>query len=171
MTFTPSDIKTLREKTGAGMMDCKKALQETGDIDKAIDWLRKKGVNTAQKKSSRSASDGLITIQTNKESGVIIEINSETDFVAKNENFQDFSLKIAQHCLKNKISSIEMLSSSKLETGISINDELTNIIAKLGENIVIKRLDLLVQKDMFFQKYLHNSVSLNSGKAGCFNVL
>ena len=91
MTFTAADIKTLREKTGAGMMDCKKALSETdGTIESAIEWLRKNGINTAQKKSSRSATDGLINVSIDGNSGVIIEINAETDFVARNENFQKF---------------------------------------------------------------------------------
>ena len=99
MSFSAQDIKKLREKTGAGMMDCKKALQETGEIDKAIDWLRKKGINTAQKKSLRSASDGLITVDIIDNIGVILEINSETDFVAKNEVFQNFCESISTLCL------------------------------------------------------------------------
>ena len=102
MSFSAQDIKKLREKTGAGMMDCKKALQETGEIDKAIDWLRKKGINTAQKKSLRSASDGLITVDIIDNIGVILEINSETDFVAKNEVFQNFCESISTLCIKKK---------------------------------------------------------------------
>ena len=103
MSFSSEDIKKLRDKTGAGMMDCKKALDETKDIDKAIDWLRKKGINTAQKKSERSATDGLITIKIENNTGVILEINSETDFVAKNENFQEFCETISSLCAKNNI--------------------------------------------------------------------
>ena len=102
MSFSAQDIKKLREKTGAGMMDCKKALQETGEIDKAIDWLRKKGINTAQKKSLRSASDGLVTVDIIDNIGVILEINSETDFVAKNEVFQNFCESISTLCIKKK---------------------------------------------------------------------
>ena len=91
MNLSPAIIKELREKSGAGMMDCKKALDESGgDVEKAIEWLRKKGINTAQKKSSRSASDGLITVKIDEDKGIIIEVNAETDFVARNENFQQF---------------------------------------------------------------------------------
>ena len=167
MSFTPEDIKKLRNKTGAGMMDCKKALDETKDIDKAIDWLRKKGINTAQKKSERSASDGLITIKIEDNTGVILEINSETDFVAKNENFQDFCEITSSLCAKKKIKSLDDLLDSTFESsGNKVKDELTNLISKLGENIVIKRLKLLDDQNLKLQKYLHNSVSENSGKLG-----
>ena len=87
--ITAAEVNKLRKSTGAGMMDCKKALDESnGDVNKAVEWLRKKGINTAQKKSSRSASDGLVTVNINEEAGVILEVNAETDFVARNENFQ-----------------------------------------------------------------------------------
>ena len=167
MSFTSEDIKKLRNKTGAGMMDCKKALDESKDIDKAIDWLRKKGINTAQKKSERSASDGLITIKIEDNTGVILEINSETDFVAKNENFQDFCEITSSLCAKKKIKSLDDLLDSTFESsGNKVKDELTNLISKLGENIVIKRLKLLDDQNLKLQKYLHNSVSENSGKLG-----
>ena len=117
MSNDPDKIKNLREKTGAGMMDCKKALEESnGDIEIAIEWLRKKGINTAEKKSSRDASDGLVTVMTRDNSGVIIEINSETDFVARNENFQEFCSQLSNLCLDKKISSIEELMKSKIFT-------------------------------------------------------
>ncbi len=167
MSFTAEDIKKLRNKTGAGMMDCKKALDETKDIDKAIDWLRKKGINTAQKKSERSASDGLITIKIEENTGVILEINSETDFVAKNENFQEFCEITSSLCAKNKIKSLDDLLDSTYESSSNkVKDELTNLISKLGENIVIKRLKLFDDPNLKLQKYLHNSVSENSGKLG-----
>ena len=173
MSFSAQDIKKLREKTGAGMMDCKKALQETGEIDKAIDWLRKKGINTAQKKSLRSASDGLITVDIIDNIGVILEINSETDFVAKNEVFQNFCESISTLCIKKKINSVKILIDSTFsDSGQTVKEELTNLISKLGENIIIKRLNL-IDKNCFLQKYLHNSVSNNSGKLGvllCFKV-
>ena len=173
MSFSAQDIKKLREKTGAGMMDCKKALQETGEIDKAIDWLRKKGINTAQKKSMRSASDGLITVNITDNIGVILEINSETDFVAKNEVFQSFCESISNLCIKEKINSVDLLMDSTFsDKGLSVKDELTNLISKLGENIIIKRLNF-IDKNCFLQKYLHNSVSHNSGKLGvllCFKA-
>ncbi len=167
MSFTAEDIKKLRNKTGAGMMDCKKALDETKDIDKAIDWLRKKGINTAQKKSERSATDGLITIKIEDNVGVILEINSETDFVAKNENFQKFCEITSELCTKNEIQNLDDLLVSTFEnSGNKVDDELTNLISKLGENIVIKRLKLVNDPNLKLQKYLHNSVSDNSGKLG-----
>ena len=167
MSFSPEDIKKLRDKTGAGMMDCKKALDETKDIDKAIDWLRKKGINTAQKKSERSATDGLITIKIVNNTGVILEINSETDFVAKNENFQEFCETISSLCAKNNIHDLNNLLDSTFDnSGNKVKDELTNLISKLGENIVIKRLEIINDENLKLQKYLHNSVSENSGKLG-----
>ena len=167
MSFSPEDIKKLRDKTGAGMMDCKKALDETKDIDKAIDWLRKKGINTAQKKSERSATDGLITIKIENNVGVILEINSETDFVAKNENFQEFCETISSLCAKNNIHDLNNLLDSTFDnSGNKVKDELTNLISKLGENIVIKRLEIINDENLKLQKYLHNSVSENSGKLG-----
>ena len=167
MSFSSEDIKKLRDKTGAGMMDCKKALDETKDIDKAIDWLRKKGINTAQKKSERSATDGLITIKIVNNTGVILEINSETDFVAKNENFQEFCETISSLCAKNNIHDLNNLLDSTFDnSGNKVKDELTNLISKLGENIVIKRLEIINDENLKLQKYLHNSVSENSGKLG-----
>ena len=167
MSFTPEDIKKLRNKTGAGMMDCKKALDETNDIEKAVDWLRKKGINTAQKKSERSATDGLVTIKIEEGTGVILEINSETDFVAKNEYFQEFCEVTSMLCVKNNIENIDDLLDSSFEnSGNKVKDELTNLISKLGENIVIKKLKLVNDPKLRLQKYLHNSVSENSGKLG-----
>ena len=167
MSFTPEDIKKLRNKTGAGMMDCKRALDETKDIEKAVDWLRKKGINTAQKKSERSATDGLVTIKIADSIGVILEINSETDFVAKNEYFQEFCETTSMLCVKNHIENIDDLLDSSFEnSGNKVKDELTNLISKLGENIVIKKLKLVNDPKLKLQKYLHNSVSENSGKLG-----
>ena len=164
----------MRIKTGAGMMDCKKALDETNDIEKAVEWLRKKGINTAQKKSERSATDGLITIKIEDNTGVILEINSETDFVAKNEHFQEFCENTSTLCVKNKIQNIDDLFESSFENSDkNVKVELTNLISKLGENIVIKRLELVNDPKLKLQKYLHNSVSENSGKLGVllsFNV-
>jgi len=167
MSFTPQDIKKLREITGAGMMDCKEALNETsGDIEKATDWLRKKGINTAQKKSGRSASDGLITIDNREKKGIIVEINSETDFVAKNENFQNFCKNIALICIENEINSLDTLMESRFDEKNLVKDELTNLVSKIGENIVIRRLNYIFQDENYIQTYLHNSVSDKSGKIG-----
>ena len=168
MSVKPENIKLLREKTGAGMMDCKSALKETdGDLEKAEDWLRKKGINTAQKKSAREASEGLITVSINNSSGVIVEINSETDFVARNENFQKFCLDITNLCLIKKINDVESLLKVDFDdSGNTVENELTNVISKLGENIVIKKLNYEFHEGNFFQKYLHNAISDNSGKIG-----
>ena len=129
--------------------------------------VEKKGINTAQKKSERSATDGLITIKIDDSTGVILEINSETDFVAKNENFQEFCEIISSLCAKNKIHNLDDLLESTYESsGNKVKDELTNLISKLGENIVIKRLKIIDDPNLKLQKYLHNSVSENSGKLG-----
>ena len=168
MNLTPAIIKELREKSGAGMMDCKKALDESGgDVEKAIEWLRKKGISTAQKKSSRSASDGLITAKIDGNKGIIIEVNAETDFVARNENFQKFCDELALTGLKNEVENVESLLNHKfLDSNQTVQENLTNLISKLGENIVIRKLEYINEKSGFLEKYLHNSINLNSGKIG-----
>ena len=168
MNLSPAIIKELREKSGAGMMDCKKALDESGgDVEKAIEWLRKKGINTAQKKSLRSATDGLITVKIDKDKGIIIEVNAETDFVARNENFQKFCDELAFTGLKNNVESVESLLKCKfLDSNQTVQENLTNLISKLGENIVIRRLEYINEKSGSLEKYLHNSINLNSGKIG-----
>ncbi len=168
MNLTPAIIKELREKSGAGMMDCKKALDESGgNVEKAIEWLRKKGINTAQKKSARSASDGLITVKIDENKGVIIEVNAETDFVARNENFQKFCNALAITSLKNEVGNVERLLNCKfLDSNETVQENLTNLISKLGENIVIRKLEYIDEKSGFLQKYLHNSINLDSGKIG-----
>ena len=130
MNLTPAIIKELREKSGAGMMDCKKALDESGgDVEKAIEWLRKKGISTAQKKSSRSASDGLITAKIDGNKGIIIEVNAETDFVARNENFQKFCDELALTGLKNEVENVESLLNYKfLDSNQTVQENLTNLI-------------------------------------------
>lgn len=167
-------IKDLRLKTGAGMMDCKKALLEVdGDLEGAIDWLRKKGINTAQKKSDRSASEGLITVIKKEDAACIIEINSETDFVARNKEFQDFCVLISQTILNYKIKDINNLIKSKVfNSNQTVENSLTEIIAKIGENILIKRFDYIHHNENhIIQKYVHNSVNDNSGKIGVLLTL
>ena len=129
--------------------------------------VEKKRYKHSSKKSERSASDGLITIKIEDNTGVILEINSETDFVAKNENFQEFCEITSSLCAKNKIQNIDDLLESTFENSDNkVKDELTNLISKLGENIVIKKLKLVNDPNLKLQKYLHNSVSENSGKLG-----
>ena len=149
MNFTSAIIKELREKSGAGMMDCKKALDESGgDVEKAIEWLRKKGINTAQKKSSRSASDGLVTVKIENNKGIIVEVNAETDFVARNENFQKFCDELALTGLKNEADNVESLLNCKfLDSNQNVQENLTNLISKLGENIVIRKLEYINENE------------------------
>ena len=168
MNLSPAIIKELRETSGAGMMDCKKALDESGgDVEKAIEWLRKKGINTAQKKSSRLASDGLITVKIDGDKGIIIEVNAETDFVARNENFQKFCDELAFTGLKNEVEGVESLLKCKfLDSNQTVQENLTNLISKLGENVVIRRLKYINEESCSLEKYLHNSININSGKIG-----
>ena len=163
MNLSPAIIKELREKSGAGMMDCKKALDESGgDVEKAIEWLRKKGINTAQKKSSRSASDGLVTVKIEDNKGIIVEVNAETDFVARNENFQKFCDELALTGLKNEADNVESLLNCKfLDSNQNVQENLTNLISKLGENIVIRKLEYINVKLGSLEKYLHNYLLRN----------
>ena len=168
MVLSSQTIKELRDKSGAGMLDCKKALEESeGNVEKAIEWLRKKGINTANKKATRDASDGLITAKIKDGSAVMLEINAETDFVAKNEVFTDFCDNLSLTCLNNDVQDINSLSNLNfIGTDKKVCDTLTDLIAKLGENIVIKKFIKLSDKTQKVQKYLHNSVNENSGKIG-----
>ncbi len=166
--ITSEKIKNLRNKTGAGMMDCKKALEESqGDLNNAVDWLRKKGINTAQKKSSRDASEGLITISITENCASIIEVNSETDFVARNKDFQSFTKRIADFIVEKKISNKDDINDLVFtDSTLSFNQEFTSLIAKVGENLIFKRSKFFEEDGLFFQKYLHNSVNDDSGKIG-----
>lgn len=146
MSFTAKDVKELREKTGCGMMDCKKALTSSnGDMEKAIDFLREKGLAAAAKKSSRIAAEGLAMAYTNEDSsvGVAIEVNSETDFVAKNADFQAFVKLCAETVMKQKPASVEELLAAKTENGQTIEAALQEKILVIGENIKIRRFELL----------------------------
>ena len=168
MGLSSQTIKELRDKSGAGMLDCKKALEESeGNVEKAIEWLRKKGINTANKKATRDASDGLITAKIKDGSAVLLEVNAETDFVAKNEVFTDFCDNLCMTCLTNDVQEVSSISNLNfLDTEQKVGDVLTELIAKLGENIVIKRFTKLSNKKEKYQKYLHNSINENSGKIG-----
>ena len=166
--ITSEKIKNLRIKTGAGMMDCKKALEETkGEIDSAVDWLRKKGISTAQKKSARDASEGLVTISMKDDCASIVEINSETDFVARNRDFQDFCKRISDLVVEKKINNIDDINETTMnDSSLKVKDELTSMISKVGENLVIKRLKFIGDDGIYIQKYIHNSANEDSGKIG-----
>lgn len=145
MTITAAMVKELRERTGAGMMDCKKALTETGgDIDAAVESLRKKGAAAADKKSSRIAAEGLIVIRQSEDSrtACVLEVNCETDFVAKDTSFAEFASQLGDLILAHSPSSVEDLSGLKLESGKSVEQARTELIAKIGENVSIRRFQV-----------------------------
>ena len=141
MSFTAQDVKNLREMTSCGMMDCKKALTETGgDMDKAVEYLREKGLATAAKKAGRIASEGLVKVYMNdaKNVAVVLEVNSETDFVAKNSEFQDFVTSVAEVVANTNPADVDALNKEKLGD-VTVEDALTALIAKIGENMKIRR--------------------------------
>ena len=142
MNFTAQDVKELREKTGCGMMDCKKALSETnGDMDKAVDFLREKGLATAAKKSSRIASEGIVKayLTDDKKVGVLVEVNSETDFVAKNDEFQTFVTNVATIIADKAPADVDALKALSYDGASNVGDALTALIAKIGENMNLRR--------------------------------
>ncbi|MBP7223356.1 MAG: elongation factor Ts [Sedimentibacter sp.] len=158
MEITASMVKELRDKTNAGMMDCKKALKETdGDIEKAIIYLREKGLLQAAKKSGRIASEGLTTaiISADGKKGVVLEVNSETDFVAKNEEFKNFVTAAAQAALDNEPSDLEALKALVLEDGKTVQDVLTDKIAKIGENMSLRRFGRAKVQNGLVVDYIH----------------
>ena len=162
-------IKLLREKTGAGMMDCKKALLENdGDISKATSWLRKKGIAKAEKKSSRVAAQGLVGLKTCDNLALLLEINSETDFVSKNMDFQLFVDNILDIGIRKKHTTNSLLES-QYRNNETVAIALQNLVAKIGENIVIRRLLYLDadSKNTLFGSYVHNKINDNIGRMAC----
>ena len=154
--FSASDIKELREKTGAGMLDCKKALEESqGDMSKAVDWLRERGISKAAKKESRIAAEGLSEIIVNDNKAVILEVNSETDFVAKNEEFKKFIDVVGNAIVNSSVTTMEeALELSTIEGKIS--EYLVNLVAKIGEKISFRRFELVTKNDdEVFGTYSH----------------
>jgi elongation factor Ts len=159
-------VKELREKTGAGMMDCKKALAETGGrLDDAVDWLRKKGIASAAKKSGRVAAEGLVAVEASGAAGAIIEINSETDFVARNNEFQAFVAEVARIALA-KGADVEAIRATKMASGATVADGLTNLVATIGENISIRRASSLKVRDGVVASYMHSAVASGLGRIG-----
>ena len=154
--FSANDVKTLREKSGAGMLDCKIALEETkGDLDKAIDYLREKGIAKASKKSDRIAAEGLSQIYTNGNKAVVLEVNSETDFVARNEEFQNFVKKLGEGLLNSNASTLEEANDVVID-GEKVSDLVVQITAKIGEKISFRRFKVVEKSDSeFFGAYLH----------------
>ena len=163
--ITAAKVKELRERTGSGMMDCKKALAETnGDMEKAIDYLREKGLAKAAKKAERTASDGRIFHVVSKDGklGVMIELNSETDFVAKTDEFNDLGNKITAHLFEKSYGDTASLLESVHESGSTISDLVTAIIAKLGENIVLKRFARFDAANGRAFCYIHNNYKVGA---------
>ena len=155
---TAATVKELRERTGAGMMDCKKALAETnGDMEAAIDWLRAKGLAAAAKKAGRTAAEGLVGVAVAGTRGAVVEVNSETDFVAKNEIFQDFVRNVAQIAL-DKGSDVDVLSGAPYPAGGTVAEALTNNIAKIGENQSLRRAAVVEVSEGVIVPYVHNQV-------------
>ncbi|MEW4448307.1 translation elongation factor Ts [Qipengyuania sp. JC766] len=170
--FTTADIKALREKTGAGMMDAKKALTETnGDIEAAVDALRAKGLATAQKKSSRTAAEGLVGVAVEGTKGVAVEVNSETDFVAKNDKFQDFVRKVTETALGASNDDVDTLKGMDYPEGGTVSDKLTDNVATIGENQQIRRMKTVSVAKGTVVPYMHNAVAANLGKIGVLVAL
>lgn len=168
--ITASMVKQLRESTGAGMMDAKNALTENnGDIEAATDWLRKKGLAKAAKKSSRTAAEGLVAISTDGKTGSVVEVNSETDFVARNDEFQSFVRSVSAKAL-SEAKDLASLMDAKLD-GKAISESLTALVAKIGENMNIRRMEKLSVKDGAVVGYVHNAVAPNLGKIGVLVAL
>lgn len=161
-------IKNLRESTGAGMLDCRKALTENnGDMEAAIDWLRKKGLSAAAKKSGRVAAEGVVAVAVEGTKGAVIELNAETDFVGRNEQFQKLAGGIAEFALRNTLEDVEQLKKAKCpKTGQSVEEQVANAIATIGENMTLRRVALLGVGKGIVASYVHNAVAPGMGKIG-----
>ncbi len=170
--ITASLVKELRERTGAGMMDCKKALQETGgDLEAAVDWLRKKGLAAAAKKAGRAATEGLVAVVVEDGRGAVVEVNSETDFVARNETFQELVGRIARLALAVR-GDLEALKRARVaETGRSVEEEITHAVATIGENIRLRRAAYLEVAPGVVAGYVHAQSAPGMGRIGVLVAL
>lgn len=172
MAYTAADVKNLRERTGAGMMDCKKALDESaGDIEAAVDALRAKGLAAVAKKSSRTAAEGLVGVAVSGTRGVAVEVNSETDFVAKNEQFQDFVRKTTEVALSIAADDVEALKAAAYPDGGTVTDKLTNNVATIGENQQVRRMKTVSVSSGLVVPYMHNAAAPRLGKIGVLVAL
>ncbi len=168
---TATMVKDLREKTGAGMMDCKKALNEAnGDMEAAVDWLRKKGLSAAAKKAGRVAAEGLIAVVSTGTKAAVVEVNAETDFVARNDHFQAFALQAAQLALDTN-ADIEALKNAAHPNGGTVQEVLTNLVATVGENMSLRRAAQLSVSQGVVASYVHNALAPNLGKIGVLVAL
>ena len=168
--ITAALVKELRDKTSAGMMDCKKALNETGgDLEAAVDWLRTKGIAKADKKAGRIAAEGLVAVALAPNTGALVEINSETDFVARNDGFQAAVAEIAN--LGLAVNSNEELAAAKTASGDNVTEFLKKLVGKIGENMNFRRMAKLTVSDGVVAGYIHNSVAAGMGKIGVLVAL
>jgi elongation factor Ts len=170
--ITAALVKDLREKTGAGMMDCKKALAETnGDLDAAIDWLRKKGLSAASKKAGRVAAEGLVAVAVKDNSGAIVEVNSETDFVGRNPQFQALASGVAAVALSAG-DDVAMIEAAAFPgSGRNVKDEVTHAIATIGENMTLRRAKKLTVDGGVVVSYVHSALADGLGKLGVLVAL
>jgi elongation factor Ts len=170
--ITAGLVKELRERTGAGMMDCKRALGDTGgDVEAAVDWLRKKGLAAAAKRAGRVASDGLVGVATRGPAGAVVEVNSETDFVARNEVFQAFVRTVAALAVTGN-GDVEALKQMPYPgTGRTVAEELTELVGRIGENLVLRRATQLAVGKGIVASYIHNSLAPGLGKIGVLVAL
>jgi elongation factor Ts len=167
MAITAGLVKDLRDKTGAGMMDCKKALIETdGEIEPAIDWLRKKGLAAAAKKSGRVAAEGLVGVASATNRAAIVEVNAETDFVARNETFQEFVAKVAEIVLQIGDDLDAVNAAPFPDTGRTVAEELTHLVATIGENMTIRRAKVLSVSQGVVATYMHKALRPGLGQIG-----
>jgi elongation factor Ts len=169
--ITAAAVKELRERTGAGMMDCKKALAETqGELEPAVDWLRAKGLAAAAKKAGRTAAEGLVGVAVEGPRGAVVEVNSETDFVAKNEQFQDFVREVAKLALASG-GDVEALAVASFPGGGTVAEALTESIAKIGENQSLRRTAVVEVGEGAVVSYVHNAAAPGLGKIGVLVAL
>ncbi len=169
--ITAASVKELRERTGAGMMDCKKALAENnGDMEASVDWLRAKGLAAAAKKAGRTAAEGLVGVAVEGTRGAVVEVNSETDFVAKNEQFQDFVRNVSKLALEAN-GDVEGLKTASYPEGGTVEEKLTDNIATIGENQSLRRTAVLEVNEGAVVSYVHNAVAPGMGKIGVLVAL
>ncbi len=169
--ITAALVKELREKTGTGMMDCKKALSETGgDLEAAVDWLRKKGLAAAAKKAGRVAAEGLVAVKTAGTRGSVVEVNSETDFVARNQDFQSYAATVAGIALESG-GDLAKLKAAPYGDGRTVEEQLTHMIATIGENMNLRRVHVLSVNSGVVASYVHNAIAPGMGKIGVLVAL
>ena len=169
--ITAALVKSLREKTGAGMMDCKKALTENGGhMEASVDWLRSQGLAAAAKKAGRAASEGLVGIASNGTKGAIVELNVETDFVARNESFQDFVESLVQIALAGD-GDVEALKAADHPAGENVTEQLTQLISTIGENMELRRSAVLEVENGVVSTYVHNAIKPGLGRIGVLVAL